>query len=117
MNKKIKPINLILAVFGTLFLLLLMISAVESIGSWNQPTGIPPTENVPTPINTGDNFQFREGPLGINNLVWASAIRIDGAYGGGCGEETVGLISVGGGDATVCLEFDGEYQAKSLIAR
>jgi hypothetical protein len=43
-------------------------SYVYAVGTWNEPTGTPPADNVDAPINTGTDSQTKDGFLWVSGL-------------------------------------------------
>ncbi len=78
-------------IISTLFAITTFVLGANIIYSWTAPTGVPPTANVPAPINIGPNTQIKAGSLGIDgnflvtgNSVFVGKVRIaDGTQGAG----------------------------------
>lgn len=61
-----KFLKLILIVLGALGLNKLLGPKLLSAATWTEPTAIPPTANVPAPLNVGPNWQVKQGGLELN---------------------------------------------------
>ena len=66
-----------LVVTGVLFTLFAGYSFMNA-ASWTAPTGTPPADNVPAPINVGTITQEKEGTLGVNSLAVFGASSFTG---------------------------------------
>ena len=60
---------------------ILLLAVVLSIGvsyvyAWTGPTATPPENNIPAPLNVGDNIQVKSGGLGVTAFVADVAVII-----------------------------------------
>lgn len=81
-NISYKIVSIVFAVMTVCFL-----TAFYAL-AWNEPTAVPPNENILPPINIGTTTQFKNGGLGSNIFVWGSGsgqrgtLLPDGSNGG-----------------------------------
>ncbi len=66
----------------------LLVAAI--IYAWIEPTGPPPTGNVPAPINVGGNPQYKAALLGVEGLLVSSSTFL-AVYGGNVGIGTTSM--------------------------
>jgi hypothetical protein len=88
MKKTINTIGQILGISFSIFLLSFVVFA------WTGPTGEPPEENLPAPLNTSSESQFKAGALSVGGVFETASLIInpDGAIQPTCNASTRGMI-------------------------
>lgn len=72
-----KYITISLIILSLIFVANYIVMAV-----WNEATGIPPSDNVPAPINIGPMSQSKEGNLEVGSLTLGGITRSSWPSGG-----------------------------------
>jgi hypothetical protein len=80
-----KKLGIILGVSASIFLVSFSVFA-----SWTGPTDVPPNENLPAPINAGDDTQLKTGALGIGGVFETDTHTHLAIDGGNVGIGTTG---------------------------
>ena len=81
--------------FGTLFVLSLILFGASVIGAWTGPTQSPPEGNVAAPINVGSVDQVKDAALGVDGLAVFGSQYIQGNLGIGVESPTTALDVAG----------------------
>ena len=93
-------------------------------GQWTPPTSVPPSGNVPEPLNTGSAYQVKAGGLDVNSYVSAdnaSFLQDLNINSGAVFEDTVtsaglfiGVDTIDEADNLQSINVNGQFTAKNL---
>lgn len=91
----------------------LVFAATAALAAWQPPTGVPPTNNAPAPLNVGDVSQVKRADLTLNNLELNTACGT-GACGairfGALGNQTLVGTSLSLDYYSVAAPQDSQYR-------
>ncbi len=70
-------------IISLIILSLVFVANYIVMAVWSEPTGSPPNNNVPAPINVGPMSQSKEGNLEVGSLTLGGVTRSSWPVGGG----------------------------------
>jgi hypothetical protein len=97
-----KNIGVILGVSLSVFLISFVVFA-----EWQDPTDVPPNANVPAPVTSGSDVQYKEGALGVGGVFETDThthLAIDG-----------GNVGIGTASPGHLLDVDGDIFTSGVL--